>query len=207
MSLQVLELIIFAGLAAIVLFMLYSVLGRRVGRQPQETPVGLRARVATPGAEARPAPPSIEQQHPGLAAIKARDPAFELPKFIDGARGAYEQVVRAFVGGDRAGLRGMVAPVVYDAFEPVIAEREAAGRTEAVEFIHPPRADFDDAEVAGPLARLKVRFLAELRQIARQNGVESEPVERRTAEIWTFERSLEGRESNWLLARVDPAEA
>jgi len=36
--LQVLELIIFAGLAAIVLYQLYSVLGRRVGRQPEDQP-------------------------------------------------------------------------------------------------------------------------------------------------------------------------
>jgi len=37
-SLQVFELIIFAGLAAIVLYQLYAVLGRRVGRQPEDTP-------------------------------------------------------------------------------------------------------------------------------------------------------------------------
>ena len=43
MSLQVIELVLFAGLAAIVLFMLYSVLGRRVGRQPQEEAAGLGA--------------------------------------------------------------------------------------------------------------------------------------------------------------------
>ena len=206
-SLQVIELIIFAGLAAIVLFMLYSVLGRRVGRQPQEDAVGVAGRMAMPGAAARAPEPSVETQHPGLAALKARDPGFDLAKFLDGARGAYEQTVRAFVGGDRSGLKGMVAPVVFDAFEPAIAAREAQGRTESVEFVHPPRADFDDAEVSGTLAKLKVRFLAELRQIARQNGVEAEPVERRTAEIWTFERSLDARESNWLLARVDAAEA
>ena len=209
MSLQVLELIIFAGLAAIVLFMLYSVLGRRVGRQPQENPVvGVRARLAgVTGTAAAPAPPPPEQQHPGLAALKARDPGFELPKFLDGARGAYEQIVRAFVGGDRAGLKGMVQPAVFEAFEPAIAEREAAGRSESVEFVHPPRADFEDADVTGALARLKVRFLAELRQIARHNGADGEPVDRRTAEIWTFERSLDGRDPNWLLARVDSAEA
>ena len=37
-KLQVLELIIFAGLAAIVLYQLYAVLGRRVGRQPEDAP-------------------------------------------------------------------------------------------------------------------------------------------------------------------------
>ena len=39
---QVLELIIFAGLAAIVLYQLYSVLGRRVGRQPEDAPASAR---------------------------------------------------------------------------------------------------------------------------------------------------------------------
>ena len=34
---QVLELIIFAGLAGVVLYQLYAVLGRRVGRQPEDT--------------------------------------------------------------------------------------------------------------------------------------------------------------------------
>ncbi len=46
---QVLQLIIFAGLAAIVLYQLYSVLGRRVGRQPEDSP-------ATDALPSRPAP-------------------------------------------------------------------------------------------------------------------------------------------------------
>lgn len=207
MSLQVIELVLFAGLAAIVLFMLYSVLGRRVGRQPQEEAAGLGARIAGAPVDARVAPPTVEQQHPGLAALKAKDPGFELAKFLDGARGAYEQIVRAFVGGDRAGLKGMVQPAVFEAFEPAIAAREADGRSETVEFVHPPRADFEDADVSGALARLRVRFLAELRQMTRKDDVDAEAVDRRTAEIWTFERTLEGRDSSWLLARVDPAEA
>ena len=45
-----LELIIFAGLAALVLYQLYAVLGRRVGRQPEDAakaePQGARARQA-----------------------------------------------------------------------------------------------------------------------------------------------------------------
>ncbi|MBE7217817.1 MAG: TIM44-related membrane protein TimA [Caulobacteraceae bacterium] len=207
MSLQVIELVLFAGLAAIVLFMLYSVLGRRVGRQPQEEAAGLGVGLRGAQVDARAAPPSVEQQHPGLAALKAKDPGFELAKFLDGARGAYEQIVRAFVGGDRAGLKGMVQPAVFEAFEPAIAAREARGETETVEFVHPPRADFEDADVSGALARLRVRFLAELRQIVRKDGADGDAAERRTAEIWTFERSLEGRDSSWLLARVDAAEA
>ncbi|MDB5443870.1 MAG: hypothetical protein JWP73_2246, partial [Phenylobacterium sp.] len=53
---QVLELIIFAGLAAIVLYQLYSVLGRRVGRQPEDTPATEAARGGVRAPERPPEP-------------------------------------------------------------------------------------------------------------------------------------------------------
>ncbi|HEX3366050.1 MAG TPA: hypothetical protein VHS75_13440, partial [Phenylobacterium sp.] len=43
---------------------------------------------------------------------------------------------------------------------------------------------------------------------SRTKGPEGEGVEdRRTAELWTFERHLKSRDPNWLLAHVDAAEA
>ncbi len=204
-----LELIIFAALAAIVLYMLYSVLGRRVGRQPQDGPIqgGLRLRRAETPPSRPPAEVSAEIQHPGLAAIRAGDPAFELGKFMEGARGAYEQIVRAFAGGDRETLRTLTNPEVLQAFEPAMAGREAEGREEVVEFLHPPRADLEEADVSGKLARLKVRFLAELRSRVKGQGQDERVDERRTAELWTFERPVDAKGSGWTLARVDAAEA
>ena len=206
-----LELIIFAALAAIVLYMLYSVLGRRVGRAPQEgaaPAIGLRLRRVETQPQRAPAEVSAEIQHPGLAAIRAGDPAFELGKFMEGARGAYEQIVRAFARGDRETLRSLTNPEVFEAFEPAMAGREAEGREESVEFVHPPRADLEEADVSGKLARLKVRFLAELRRNVKARDDEPERVDdRRTAEFWTFERPVDAKGSGWTLARVDAAEA
>ena len=51
-----------------------------------------------------------------------------------------------------------------------------------------------------------MRFLAEFR--SRTKGPEGEGVDdRRTAELWTFERPLKSRDPNWLLVHVDAAEA
>jgi predicted lipid-binding transport protein (Tim44 family) len=200
-----LELIIFAGLAAIVLYQLYAVLGRRVGRQ------------ADPAAETAVVPPRPLERLPdasdegvhltGLAAVKAKDPAFDIGKFLAGAKTAYEMIVRAFAEGDRAALRPLLAPHVMQSFEAAIDQREAEGRTETVEFLHPPRADLDKAEVTGgDLAQLTVRFLAEFR--SRTKGPEGEGVDdRRTAELWTFERRLKSRDPNWTLVQVAAAEA
>jgi predicted lipid-binding transport protein (Tim44 family) len=60
--------------------------------------------------------------------------------------------------------------------------------------------------VGADLARVSVRFLAEFR--SRSKGPEGEAVDdRRTAELWTFERNLKSRDPNWLLTHVDAAEA
>jgi predicted lipid-binding transport protein (Tim44 family) len=206
--LQVLELIIFAGLAAIVLYQLYSVLGRRVGRQPedQQTPAAANARtVRTPERTPELAEEGVALS--GLAAVRAKDPSFDVNRFLAGAKGAYEMIVKAFAAGDRETLRKLLDSRVMAGFDTAIAQREAENRTETVEFLHAPRADFEKAEVKGAdLAQVTVRFLAEFR--SRTKGPEGEGVDdRRTAELWTFERNLKSRDPNWLLVHVDAAEA
>lgn len=203
---QVLELIIFAGLAAIVLYQLYAVLGRRVGRQPEDAQAA-EARQARTRPLERPAEPADDGVAlTGLAAVRARDPSFDLTRFLSGAKSAYEMIVRSFAAGDRATLRNLLAPNVMASFDTAITQRENEGSTESVEFLHAPRADLEKAEVVGDLARMTVRFLAEFR--SRSKGLEGEAVDdRRTAELWTFERNLKSRDPNWTLVNVDAAEA
>lgn len=203
---QVIQLIIFAGLAAIVLYQLYSVLGRRVGRQPEDA-AAAEARAPTRPADRLAEPPEDAAVGlTGIAAVRALDPAFDLTSFLNGAKSAYEMVVRAFAAGDRATLRNLLSSDVMASFETVIAQRENDGATESVEFTQAPRADLEKAEVEGDLAKLTVRFLAEFR--SRSKSAEGEAVEdRRTAELWTFERHLRSKDPNWTLVHVDAAEA
>jgi predicted lipid-binding transport protein (Tim44 family) len=202
---QLLELLILAALAAVVLYQLYAVLGRRVGRQPDEVlrpqPIG---RADEPDARPREADEPLPTA--GLAGLIARDPSFDPARFLQGARGAYETIVKAFASADRATLARLVSPTVMTGFEKALAAREAEGRTETVDFTQPPRADLDSGEVDGDIARARVRFLAEFR--SRTRGPEGEAVDdRRTAELWTFERRLSSRDPNWTLVRVDEANA
>jgi predicted lipid-binding transport protein (Tim44 family) len=200
----VVYLIIFAALAAVVLFQLYSVLGRRVGRQPEDGPARetIRPLDTTPN----PAPLEADGSLTGLAALRARDPAFDVARFLSGARAAYETVVKSFATGDRTTLRNLLSPAVMEGFETHMAQREAEGRSETVEFLQPPRADLEQLNVRGDTAEAEVRFLSEFRN--RSKGPEGEAVDdRRTAEIWTFQRNLKSRDPNWTLIHVDAAEA
>ena len=202
---QVIELIILAALAAVVLYQLYAVLGRRVGRGPES--------VATPqSASASDVPRTLIGQSDvapavdGVSAVRARDPNFDVGRFLQGARAAYQQIVKAYADGDRAALEPLLAANVMASFEAGIREREREARTESVEFLHTPRADLDVIELKDDVAHASVRFLAEIR--SRTKGPEGEAVDdRRTAEIWTFERNLKSRNPNWTLVHVDAAEA
>ena len=202
---QALELVIFAALAAVVLFQLYAVLGRRVGRQPEDAAEVEARRPAAELPKPRPEEAAPPEALTGLAAVKARDPSFDIAAFVQGARSAYEMIVLAFAKGDRDTLKGLLTPAVFRTFEGVISQRDEEGRTETVEFLQAPRADVEDVALDGDTARVKVRFLAEFR--SRTKGPEGEAVDdRRTAEIWTFERDVTSRDPNWALSQVEPAE-
>jgi predicted lipid-binding transport protein (Tim44 family) len=208
------QIILFAVIAAVVLFQLYNVLGKKVGRQPEED-----ARAQPKGA---PGPDGADTASAGQAAhaavldsatlaavagLKARDPAFDPHRFLDGARQAHETIVRGYAEGDREALKPLLTPVVMTSFEAGMADREARGEQERVEFPHPPRADLELATVQGERAVAKVRFLSELKQTISAGSDEPRVEERRTAELWTFERPLNASDPNWVLARVEPASA
>lgn len=206
------QIVIFAVIAAIVLFQLYNVLGKKVGRQPEED---ARAKPA-----AAPAAPGADPSAAGrpnvldavtlasIAGLKARDPNFDPVRFLDGARQAHETIVRAYAAGDRETLKPLLTPTVMASFEAGIAAREARGEVEVAEFLHPARADLEQASAEENRAIAKVRFLAELRNRVKPAGDGEEQVEeRRVAELWTFERTLGASDPNWVLARTEPATA
>jgi predicted lipid-binding transport protein (Tim44 family) len=204
--LQVLELIILAALAAVVLFQLYAVLGRRVGRGPSDLPRTQTAPASVEPSQRLAGATDDGAPLTGLAAVKARDPGFDIGHFLQGARQAYQMIVTAFAKGDKATLKPLLSPTVMEGFEAEIDKREKEGRTESVDFLQPPRADFEGVDLIGDMVKASVRFLAELR--SRSTGPEGDAVDdKRTAEVWTFERNLKSRDPNWTLIHVDAAEA
>ncbi|MFP5297164.1 MAG: TIM44-related membrane protein TimA [Alphaproteobacteria bacterium] len=208
------QIVIFAVIAAFVLFQLYNVLGKKVGRQPEDDARARPQVPATPaaaGEQAGPGRPNVLDAVTlaAIAGLKARDPNFDPVRFLEGARQAHETIVRAYASGDRETLRPLLTPRVMESFEAGIAAREARGETETAEFVHPARADLELATAEDNRAVAKVRFLAELRNRVKpaDPAAEEQVEERRVAEIWTFERQLGASDPNWVLARTEPATA
>jgi predicted lipid-binding transport protein (Tim44 family) len=196
------QILVLAVIAAVVLYQLYATLGRRVGRQPED--VAATAKVGTTAVPT--AEPVVTGRLEGVAALRARQPDFDPARFLTGARSAYEMIVKAFAAGERETLKPLLADDVMANFEAAITAREAEGRTEKVEFMVPPRVDLESVTVEGDTARAVVRILAEVR--ARSVSAAGEAVDdRRTAELWTFERDLKTSNPNWTLVHVGAAEA
>lgn len=206
------QIVVFAVIAAFVLFQLYNVLGKKVGRQPQEDARAQpKAAPGAPGTAAEAAAsrtPALDAATLAAAAgLRAREPGFDPARFLDGARQAYETIVRGYAAGDREALKPLLTPKVMASFEAGMAAREVRGEAESAEFIHTPRADLEHADIEGDRAVARVRFLAEIRSRLTPQGGEPQVSERRTAEQWTFERPLGAADPNWVLARVEPASA
>jgi predicted lipid-binding transport protein (Tim44 family) len=124
------------------------------------------------------------------------DPSFDVGHFLMGARKAYEMIVAAFASGDRETLRNLLVPHVFSSYEQAIKDREANGG-KGPELVRLKTADLADAELDGVIARVAVRFEAELAEGA--HGI------RDTKERWTFERDTTSRDPNWRLSGVAQA--
>ena len=188
------QILVLAFIAGIVLFRLYTTLGKRTGEEGHEPAPAQgempRAPVPTPAA------PLASAGVAGIAAVERADPNFEPGYFLQGARSAYDLIVGAFAKGDRDALRGLLTPRVYESYVAAIEAREAQGGV-GPEIVRLKSAEIADAGMSGDTAQVVVKFEAELAEGA--TGV------RDARERWTFERNVRSSDPNWLLSRVQAA--
>ena len=216
-------LIIFAALAAFVIWKLRAVLGVRVDRDQAPPAARFEAgraepagRSPLPGAEPyeagrAPAPAPADRWEglaekggsvwSGLDAIATTDSSFDARAFLDGAKRAYDLIVTAFAKADRETLRGLLSKPVFEGFESEIARREAAGETLETAVVAIDSATIETARAAPGENELTVRFAARLNSVRRDragetiDGGHTTPV----VELWTFARAPRAADPNWRL--------
>jgi predicted lipid-binding transport protein (Tim44 family) len=214
---QLLYSLVLAMVAGVILFRLYTVLGRRTGneRPPQErferiggatdqpkTPDNV---VLLPERNARPEQPeqAADPVARGLLDIRLADRAFDTEHFIEGARKADELIVTAFARGDRGALKPLLSDEVYAAFDSVIAGRES--RKEKVDFTF---VGFREAKIVGAslkknLADITISFAAQF--ISATMGPDGAIIDgdaktvRDVTDVWSFERNVRASDPNWHL--------
>ena len=214
-------IVILALVAVLIGLRLYSVLGERSGheQQPILKPADPDARV-----EQRAAQPSVVPQAPadsadmaflptagpGVRAILAADPSFDVARFLEGATAAYRLVLEAYWRGELDTVRGHVDQHVYDTFEAAIEQRKADGLKLDNRLVAIEQAVISEASLEKQVAIVTVRFEADIAAVTRNAegsvvaGSLSDAVQ--TRDMWTFRRDISSRDPNWLLIETDEEE-
>ncbi|MGD0144337.1 MAG: Tim44/TimA family putative adaptor protein [Rhizomicrobium sp.] len=224
---QLLVILAVAMVAGVILFRLFTVLGRRTGNEREPPQPFQRIGGATPSADAADnkvvplpgvAPRSVSAPDKpadpltsALVDIKVADRTFEAEPFLAGARHAYELILTAFAANDRAALRPLLSDEVYSAFDGVIKGREERKEKVAFTFIGVKDARISHAALKGRTAEVTVTFNAQyISSTSSDKGVviDGDPKSMRDAhDIWTFARDVRAKDPNWTLVATTYGEA
>ena len=213
-------IVILALVALFIGLRLYSVLGERTGHEQQPIlkpadPARVEPRVSHPPVSAPPTPDAGDMAYvptagPGVRAILAADPSFDVARFLDGAKGAYRMILEAFWKGDLDEVRGHVDDHVFQTFSDAVEQRKKDQLALDNRLVVIEQAVIAEAAVDRNLAVLTVRFEADIAAVTRNAAGEvvagslSDAVQ--TRDLWTFRRDLSSRDPNWLLIETDEEE-
>lgn len=211
-------IVILALVALFIGLRLYSVLGERTGheQQPILRPADPDARVEQRVTQPPVAPPSADNgadlafvplAGPGVRAILAADPSFDVARFLEGAKSAYRMILEAFWAGDLDKLKPHVDEHVFETFAGAVDQRKKEELVLDNRLVTIEQAVISEANVDRSIAVLTVRFEADIAAVTRNKdgqvvaGSLSDAVQ--TRDLWTFRRDLASRDPNWLLIETD----
>lgn len=214
------EIVLLAAIAAVILFRLYTVLGRRTGHEPPpHDSLRLSPSSDVPAANDKTLPVTAR---PALAAassdpltrslrdIHAADRSFNIDEFLAGARHAYEEIVTAFAAGNRVALKPLLSNEVYKAFDSVISAREAKNEKVTFTFVGFKDVKAIHAAMKGRVADITVTFRSQsvsATHDANDAVVDGDPKSVcEVTDIWSFERDTRSNNPNWTLVATSGAE-
>ena len=223
-----LDYIILPAIALLLVWRLYTVLGKRTGNErpsqgprrmqpPGDTaegnvvplpgrPVDADRPALEPAREGPPraAPLNVDPAaQPGLDRIAAAEPGFDPAAFLGGARAAFEMIVNAYAAGDSATLRPLLSDEVFAQFDGAIRKRAAAQEVLTTTLIGITEAAIAEADADAKAARITVRFVTEQVNVthnAEGRVVDGDPsTVTKVTDLWSFSRNLRARDPNWTL--------
>ena len=215
--------IVILALAALFIGLrLYSVLGERTGHEqpilkPADSEADARLEPRTAARATAPAMPSepddlayLPTAGPGVRALLAADPGFDVARFLEGSKAAYRLILESFWKGDVEAMRPYVDGHVYDTFAAAVEQRTKDGFTLDNRLVAIDHALIAGAEVERSVALVTVRFEADIAAVTRNSAGEvvagslSDAIQ--TRDRWTFRRDISSRDPNWLLVETDEEE-
>lgn len=221
------ELLIYAIIAAGLIFWLRSILGTRDEDEPQRPPLNIQIdeKGKIVGMDGNPVPTDksalveeLAENPKGNMAITDRDAEkalydiaqvdreFDIYKFLQAAQDAFVFIVESFADGDRDTLKDLLGDDVYNAFDNAITAREKSGEKMMAEIQAIEKSEICEARLEKNKAFITVRFWAEEVSVTKdENGeiVAGHPEKiTKMRDVWTFTRDLKSRDPRWFVVET-----
>ncbi len=142
----------------------------------------------------------------GLIDISKADKEFDIYVFLQAAQDAFVYVVESFAEGDRDTLEGLLSEEVYKAFDGAITDREEAGESIITEIHSINKSEVIEAKIDGKDAIVTVRFWADETSVTKDensNIISGHP-EKTTLmrDVWTFSRNVKSSDPRWFVVET-----
>ena len=191
-DLQFFDIIIFAVIAAFIIYRLRSVLGKRTGFQKNPTEHKPKYNEIKEEEQNQTIPSLLDNQTK-LENVYKKVNNFDHKQFLEGAKKAFEIIITSFNNGDKKTLKNLVSKDVYSTFEQAI---DANSNNPSSQFYSLVIESVEDAKVENNIISISVNFISE----QMLNDDEGKIIKNK--DTWTFEKPINSSSPIWVLTQT-----
>ena len=191
-DLQFFDIIIFAVIAAFIIYRLRSVLGKRTGFQKNPTEHTPKYSNTKEEQQNQPIPSLLDNQLK-LENVYKKVNNFDHKQFLEGAKKAFEIIITSFNNGDKKTLKNLVSKDVYSTFEQAI---DANSNNPSSQFYSLLIESVEDAKVENNIISISINFISE----QMLNDDEGKIIKNK--DTWTFEKPVNSSSPIWVLTQT-----
>ena len=186
-DLQFFDIIVFAGVAAFLIYRLRNVLGKRSGfekkigkPQPKEKDINSLKNI-----------PQLKENENKLSKAYEVLVDFDHKKFLEGAKFAFETIINAFNNSDKKTLKNLLTKDVFITFENAIEEKKNNPNYQFYSIIVD---EVTDVLVIDSLINITLKITSE------QFKDNDESTISKKQDTWTFQKKINSNSPIWLLS-------
>ncbi len=127
--------------------------------------------------------------------------------FVNGAKSAFEMVIKAFASGDIEVLKFLLSPKLFEGFSSVVAQRKAAEQTLVTNLIAIESPEIVSATLVDNVATVSVKFVSkQINYITNKEGsiIQGGKDDIITlTDVWTFKKDVANPDPNWAVVSTN----
>ena len=186
-DLQFFDIIIFAGVAAFLIYRLRNVLGKRSGFEKKSEAEEIKDEKNTLEKKEL---PDLKENEAKLSTVYEVVPNFDHKNFLEGAKFAFETIINAFNKSDKKTLKDLLTKDVFLSFEKAIEE---GSNKPDFQFYSLVIDRVEEVVVENNIVKIALKITSE------QFKNNDEGTISKKQDTWTFQQNINSKSTIWLL--------